>query len=164
MADNQRRDGNSMSFTFAALCSFRLWPPSVRWSGPRRFCRTLVITRLEHPLNIVSLSDCGPVGEGNALQPIRNFSLLAAPVIPTTGMERFALIEKPPSQARLNARFLPAQGEFWIHWCDAKPRLSARFRAPLSFEFAPARKITEWTAVGQYFAWDGELLMKSKLP
>ncbi|HQU68717.1 MAG TPA: hypothetical protein PLI43_11050 [Albidovulum sp.] len=147
-----------MSFTFAIRCRLRQYGRATG-AGPRRgLARTLIVTRLEYPHDIISLSDCDPGLLTGDTSPMARFSLLGAPSPRRPDATRFAFLAEAPPDVRISSRFLPASGNLRLRWGREPPRVSASFGAPLSDCFLPSAVTTLWTLAGVYVAWRGELL------
>lgn len=153
-----------MSFTFAIGCRLRDHGSPQNHDGMTWLFRTLIVTRLEYPRDIVSLAECGPVQLASDEFPTARFALLAAPTQTGTAGTRFSFLAEAPPDTRMSTRFLPASGDLWIRWKGRRPRVSARFGAPLADGFIPGVRSTLWTLVGEYAAWKGELLAGAELP
>lgn len=155
---NRRVVGKPMSFTFAIRC--RLWQHGGATGAGLRsgLARTLIVTRLEYPDDVISLSDCDPAQLTGATSPKARFSLLGAPSPLRPDATRFSFLAKAPPDMRFSARFLPASGNLRLRWGRELPRVSASFAAPLSDCFMPSVAITLWSLAGVYVAWWGELL------
>lgn len=153
-----------MSFTFAIGCRLRHHGAPLNLGGVEWISRTLIVTRLEYPRDIVSLAECGPVQLASEEFPAARFALLAAPTEQGPAGTRFAFLAEAPPDSRISTRFLPATGDLWIRWKGRRPRVSARFGAPLSDAFLPDTRPSLWTLVGEYAAWKGELMAGAELP
>lgn len=153
-----------MSFTFAIRCRLRQHGRATG-AGPRGgLARTLIVTRLEYPHDIISLSDCDPAQLTGDTTPRARFSLLGAPSPRRPDATRFAFLAEAPPDVRISARFLPASGNLRLRWGGELPGVSAIFGAPLSECFLPALTATLWTLAGVHVAWRGELLPGAILP
>lgn len=153
-----------MSFTFAVGC--RLWRrgANMRADQPGWLGRTLIVTRLEYPRDIVSLSECDPAElAGDALPKVR-FTLLGAPSSGKPRATRFSFLSEAPPDARVSAKFVPATGDLQIRWKEKRPCITARFGAPMSESFMPSTATTLWTLAGVHLAWKGELLAGAQPP
>ncbi|MCA0272319.1 MAG: hypothetical protein LCH69_09690 [Proteobacteria bacterium] len=147
-----------MSFTFAIRCRLRQHGRATG-AGPRGWLeRMLIVTRLEYPHDIISLSDCDPAQLTGDTSPKARFSLLGAPSPHRSDATRFSFLAEAPPDVRISARFLPASGNLRLRWGREPPRVSASFGAPLSDCFMPSEARTHWTLAGVYVAWRGELL------
>lgn len=153
-----------MSFTFAIGCRLRDHGSTKTLGGMPWLFRTLIVTRLEYPRDIVSLAECGSVQLSSEDFPTARFTLLAAPTVRGVAGTRFSFLAEAPSDARISTGFLPASGDLWIRWKGRRPRVSARFGAPLADGFLPGARPALWTLVGEYVAWKGELLAGAELP
>ncbi|MGL4279726.1 MAG: hypothetical protein ACRCS0_05115 [Albidovulum sp.] len=147
-----------MSFTFAIRCRLRQHGRATGAGPAGTLARTLIVTRLEYPRDIISLSDCDPAQLTGDTPPRVRFSLLGAPTPSRPGSARFTFLAAAPLDLHMSARFLPASGKLRLHWGDQTPRVSAVFGAPLSECFMPSVTTTLWTLAGAYMAWQGELL------
>lgn len=153
-----------MSFTFAIGCRLKDHGAARTLDGMPWLFRTLIVTRLEYPRDIVSLAECGPDDLCDEDFPTARFALLAAPTMRGVAGTRFSFLTEAPPDARMSTRFLPASGDLWIRWKSRRPRVSARFGAPLEVGFIPGARPSLWTLVGEYVAWKGELLAGAELP
>jgi hypothetical protein len=161
---NRKAGGKPMSFTFAIGCRLRQQGRATG-AGPRGWlARTLIVTRLDYPHDIISLSECDPAQLTGDTPPRARFSLLGAPSPRRPDSTRFSFLAEAPADVRISARFLPASGTLRLRWGREPPRISASFGAPLSESFMPSVATTLWTLAGVHVAWRGELLSGAILP
>jgi hypothetical protein len=155
---NRRVVGKPMSFTFAIRCRLRQHGSGTDSDPPEGLARTLIVTRLEYPRDIISISDCDPAQLTGGASPKARFSLLGAPSARRADATHFSFLAEAPQDLRISARFLPASGSLRLRWGRIHPRVSASFGAPLSDFFMPSVAMTLWSLAGVYMAWRGELL------
>lgn len=153
-----------MSFTFAIGCRLRLRGRAPGAGRRGWLARTLIVTRLEYPHDIIVLSECEPLQLTGDIPPKVRFSLLGSPLPRERDARHFSFLAEAPPDVRISARFLPASGSLRLRWGREPPRISASFGAPLSECFMPSVATTLWTLAGVHVAWRGELLSGAILP
>jgi hypothetical protein len=142
---------------FAARCQIRGFSLAGRPNNFGHLKRIIVVTRIEQPFDVASISDCGPDCSSPGFPVEARLSLLAALSVQDGDTEVFSLLRMQPEDSRMQGCFMPATGMMTIRWRDGAPRIAARFRAGLSADFTPTSATAQWVLSGRYLAWDGEL-------
>ncbi|MEO9824126.1 MAG: hypothetical protein ABJF50_06880 [Paracoccaceae bacterium] len=122
--------------------------------------RTIVVSRLASPTEVLTVSDAGPITEDTPF-PIRTTRVAVGIRRRRLGdiSETFELLQSPPENVRLSASFVPLLGEIELNIEHSNPTLRGEFeilkRPHMSNRY-------RWKVVGHHISWSGELVPSSR--
>jgi len=147
-----------MTFMIAMKASFSASLCN-KFASCRSYDRTLVVSRLSSPKEILTVSDAGPITDDIQFAILTTRVAVGLRVRHVDGVsETFHLLRKPPETVGFSAPFVPLLGETELVIQDNKLTLSGEFEL---LTRPQKSQRCRWRVAGHHILWAGELAPSS---